>query len=250
MLGRIAFISVLLSSGLASAQPVEAVRLYEEGTERLIDGNYAGAVTSYRAALDMGVASTALYYNLGVAYYRLDQLGEAIRFLERARRLQPSDRRILHNLEIARSRIPERFARLPVRFWTRGWQWIVSAIGAGGLFAIGAILWWVPFLLATWRIRLRRRSPWQLRVAWSSAFAATLFVAAGLRASVRSPYGEQAVIVESTAPLYSSAAGDDAGITLHEGLTVDVESRDGTWLRVRLPNGITGWVQAAAAAGV
>lgn len=240
----------LLSAAPATAQSSEAVRLYEEGTQRLVAGNYAGAVGSYRAAMDLGVASTALYYNLGVAYYRLDRLGEAIRFLERARRMEPADRRILHNLEIARSRIPERFSRLPVRFWTRGWQWVVSAMGSVGLFSIGLVLWWIPFTLAAWRIRSGRRSSWRARVAWSSAAAAAILVAAGFLASIRSPYGEQAVIVETSVPLYTSTAGDDAGVTLYEGLTVDIEARDGAWLRVRLPNGVTGWVQAAAAAEV
>ncbi len=242
--------ALVLSAGIVAGQPSDAVRLYEEGTERLVAGNYAGAVGSYRAAMELGVASTALYYNLGVAYYRLDRLGEAIRFLERARRMEPTDRRILHNLEIARSRIPERFSRLPVRFWTRGWQWIVSAAGAGGLFAIGAFLWWIPFGLVAWRIRSGSRSSFGTRVAWTSALAATVLVTAGFMASIRSPYGDQAVIVEPTVPLYTSAAGDDAGVTLYEGLTVDVEAHDGTWLRVRLPNGVTGWVQAAAAAEV
>ena len=249
---RIVFACIVLALAVivAAAQPTEAVRLFEEGTERLIEGNYSGAVGSYRAAMDLGVASTALYYNLGVAYYRLDELGESIRFLERARRMEPTDRRILHNLEIARSRIPERFSRLPVRFWTRGWQWLVSTVGAGGFFLVGFLLWLIPFVIAAWRIRGRRRASWQLRVAWSSAFAAAVFVMAGFSASLRSPYGDQAVIVETAAPLYTSAAGDDAGIILHEGLTVDVESRDGTWLMVRLPNGVTGWVQAAAAVEV
>jgi len=234
----------------SAAQTGEASRLFEEGTERLEAGNYSGAVGSYRAAMDLGFASTALYYNLGVAYYRLDRLGEAIRFMERARRMDPDDRRILHNLEIARSRIPERFARLPVRFWTRGWQWTVSALRPGGLFAVGLFLWWVPFVILAWGIWRGRHAPRWVRLAGTSVLLATLLVAAALSASVRSPYGEQAVIVESSAPLYTSVAGDDAGITLHEGLTVDVEARDGTWLRVRLPNGVTGWVKASAAAEV
>jgi tetratricopeptide (TPR) repeat protein len=250
---RAAAIAVLLvatAAGRAEAQPAEAVRLYEEGSQRLLAGNYSGAVGSYRAAMDLGVGSAALYYNLGVAYYRLDRLGESIRFLERARRLAPSDRRILHNLEIARSRIPERFARLPVRFWTRGWQRVVSTLGVGGLFAIGLVLWWLPFGLVAWRVRRGRRTPWTGRLGWPSAALAVAFLAFATAASVRSPFGDQAVIIEPTAPLYTSAAGDDAGIVLHEGLTVDVEARDGMWLRVRLPNGVTGWVQAEAAAEV
>lgn len=243
----LALLLLLLAAPASRAQPAEALRLYDEGTERLVDGNYGGAVGSYRTALDLGVASAAIYYNLGIAYYRLDALGESIRSFERARRLAPGDRRILHNLEIARSRLPERFSRLPVRFWTRAWQSVVTRIGATGLFAMGLALWLLPLAGMAWSLRTRRRPAWLSRAGWPAGVLAAILVGAALAASVRSPFGDQAVILDDVVPLFVSASGEETDVVLHEGLTVDIEDRSGGWLRIRLPNGVSGWIEARTA---
>ena len=78
----------------ARAQDVDAVRLFDEGTAALMDGQFQDALRSFTAAEQSGWASGALFYNTGLAYYRLDELGQAIRYLEKARLLNPEDPRI------------------------------------------------------------------------------------------------------------------------------------------------------------
>jgi tetratricopeptide (TPR) repeat protein len=68
--------------------------------------DYAKALENYRAALDMGLESGNLYYNIGNAYLKTGKPGYAILFYEKARRLIPQDGDLKSNLVYARAMVP------------------------------------------------------------------------------------------------------------------------------------------------
>lgn len=72
--------------------------LYERGAAQLAAGDVAGAISSYRAALNLGPPSAALWNNLGTALIKAGNHGEAIAALESALALEPGYRRALVNL--------------------------------------------------------------------------------------------------------------------------------------------------------
>jgi tetratricopeptide (TPR) repeat protein len=68
-----------------------------------VRGEYQQAITDYEALLKQG-GSAELYYNLGNAYYRTENITKAVLNYERALLLSPGDRDIRFNLQIARSK--------------------------------------------------------------------------------------------------------------------------------------------------
>jgi len=66
------------------------------------------AATLYQAVIDSGYRSASLYYNLGNAHFKLNNLPRAILNYERAVRLAPRDEAIQFNLELSRSLIYDR----------------------------------------------------------------------------------------------------------------------------------------------
>jgi len=97
------FILVLVSSISASAQNDEftmAEKFYEEK-------DYESAIRMYRSLLNQGVVSANLYFNMGNACFKNGDLGHAVLYYLRAKRLAPDDRDIIDNLEFAR-----KFARV------------------------------------------------------------------------------------------------------------------------------------------
>ena len=75
----------------------------ENGDMEYQKGNYQQAIKDYQEVLKEGV-SAEVYYNLGNAYFRSDNLTQAILAYERARILSPGDDDINFNLEFARSK--------------------------------------------------------------------------------------------------------------------------------------------------
>ena len=91
----------LLSGGLAistaahSDEFARANELYEQK-------EYDSAVQAYAQIINGGVESASLYFNLGNAYFKEGDLGHAILYYLRAKRLDPSDEDITSNLDFAR----------------------------------------------------------------------------------------------------------------------------------------------------
>ncbi|HWR82542.1 MAG TPA: tetratricopeptide repeat protein [Candidatus Deferrimicrobium sp.] len=71
-----------------------ANRLYEQK-------DYTAAIEGYSEIQQAGVESASLYFNLGNAYFKAGDLGRAILYYHKARRLDPSDGDLLTNLEFA-----------------------------------------------------------------------------------------------------------------------------------------------------
>ena len=68
-----------------------------------INKDYAQAIEIYESLLQDG-ESGEIYYNLGNAYFKQDELGRAILNYERALLLQPGNADVSANLDIARAK--------------------------------------------------------------------------------------------------------------------------------------------------
>ena len=70
--------------------------------------NYREAISLYLESLARDGQSATVYYNLGNAYFRNDNLGKAVISYERALRINPTDADARQNLDFVRSRIQDR----------------------------------------------------------------------------------------------------------------------------------------------
>ena len=138
------FYTVLSLMALIFSMPVDcfsqdggAVRAFDEGTRLLNSGDFTGAVGAFDRAESLGYGSSALFHNRGIAHYRLDELGRAIQYLEKARFLSKSDATIHHSLDIVSSRMIDSYSQLPVPVWTRFQRTILNVVPIAVLMYLG-----------------------------------------------------------------------------------------------------------------
>jgi tetratricopeptide (TPR) repeat protein len=74
---------------------------WDEAGKAYDEKNYDQAIALYESILKDGYESAPLYFNLGDAYFKNGDLGHAVLNFYRARRLDPTDPDIAHNLEFA-----------------------------------------------------------------------------------------------------------------------------------------------------
>lgn len=86
--------------GSVQADPADDFR---QGNTFFQEKDYTKAIEAYTRATQQGIGSAALYYNLGNAYFKHGDLGYAVLYYLKARRLEPNDPDINSNLEFARS---------------------------------------------------------------------------------------------------------------------------------------------------
>jgi len=231
----------------AEAQLSEAVRLLDTGNQYYTDGVYDKALTAYHASLSQGYVSGELYYNMGNAYYRIDAMGQAIRYYEKARRLIGDHPHLLHNMQIVRSRTQQPFSALPVPFWESNWQKYVARHGTGKIFAAGAFLYVIATLLLAHRLWTRPSNPWHRRALQAAGIGSILLLSAAFGVSAENAARHQVVVIEKETVLQAmpnDATGEN--IIIPEGIVLDVILSDGNWLDVRLPNGVQGKINAEA----
>jgi hypothetical protein len=250
-----ATIILALGAGLAAGEPPDAGgedvhRLFTEGN-RLFSAakspeDLQGAVENFRAIIGRGIRNGRLYYNLGCAHLRLQEIGPAIANLRRALLFIPDDARAAATLEYARQQVRDEFPRS----------------GEGS--ALRTVFAWhygIPFGLRLWTALLAGAIFWALLAARSfvalpfhrTALAGLLVVAAACGASAAVEGflrgGREAVIV---APEAEVRAGNGEHFDrlfskpVRSGVEVRiVEAREG-WLQVEFPNEARGWVRASA----
>ncbi len=220
---------------------------FRRGNDAYFHGRYQEAVGAYEQVVALGVVSPDLFYNLGNAYLKSEQLGAAIYNYERALELDPSQDDVRFNLgvarEAARKKGEDRLAGVEAQpFWMRvagqvtvNWaSWLFLALYVS-LFALLIVLHFVQ--------------PGFLRVGmWAGfAFVGLAMVVAGALLGARlylADRVEQAIVLpdvvqvkEGPDPNYQSVFG------VHAGLRVRVTEKEQDWVRIRLANGLEGWVR-------
>lgn len=82
--------------------------LSSKGDSAYSADNYTLAESLYLQAMEVGGSSSALFYNLGNAYYRQGNLGKAIVNYERALKLDPTNADAKANLDFVNSKITDK----------------------------------------------------------------------------------------------------------------------------------------------
>jgi len=241
-------VAVLLVPGATHAQDVDsATSAFDNATTLLSEGRYEEALTEYEAIRSNGVFSAALWHNMGVAHYRLDNLGHAILYFERAARMDPEHEAIAHSLRVARERQVDSFSSLPRPFWRTTQAAVLDAVPPGAWYILGLTVLYGALALFLIQVFGGVRLPLgrSIHRLLPAAGAACVFIA--LSSSISPPRPEAAVIVASEVTLAEQADSAAPAVqVVHEGLTVDVRARTPEWVLIQLGNGTRGWVPAVA----
>lgn len=254
-------LGVLLLSAPVHAQPADSVRgLWQKGTQAYAQGRYQQATEAYRQVIGAGFESGALHYNLGNAYYRLGEMGEAVQHYEKAKRFRPGDARIEHNLDMVRSQFDALNGTVPAPGWTR----LVSGWPVTALFWIGLIAYAAGFLAWSWFRSASRfpnaspAPPAARRLSLAAAGGGLLIVLLAGAAGYAQTLDRRAVVLVEQTALQEKPAepSDDAGATpstgtadstpLIEGTIVRLRATRSGWTRVTAPDGETGWLPTSA----
>jgi tetratricopeptide (TPR) repeat protein len=239
-----------LAPWLGHTQPIETLQAFDEANGLYEEGAFAAARDAYERVLATGYSSGVLYFHLGNTHFRLDEIGQAIRFYEKAYRLIPNDTALRHNLQVARARTADP-SRLPPSFWVPWWYKLAGRTGTMDLFLLGLVGYVVASLLAGYRIWYRDTSPWLRRGLSVAVAASVIFVSAAFLSSLGNAVDRRTVVIVSQATvLQAPSVGASVEATVREGHILRVlQEREG-WVHVRLGNGVSGWIDGANTASI
>jgi tetratricopeptide (TPR) repeat protein len=147
LLKRNILISILLAITVGSAfSQEERYEKFRKGVEYYSASDYQEALKEWTDIYNTGYRSATLNYNIGNAYFKLNNIPGAILFYERALLLKPADNNINYNLQIARSLVVDKFEEIPELFLVR-WFDFLSLLLSTNSWAIISIVSFVLFLI-------------------------------------------------------------------------------------------------------
>jgi tetratricopeptide (TPR) repeat protein len=244
---RIAALLLLVMWPARAARADRTDEAWRRGNDAYLRGDYAGAVAAYEELDRQGLVSADLAFNLGDAYYRQGNLGRAIWAFERAGALDPDDDDTRYNLKQAR-KLADRRVHDKIEGADRDplWMRAVATLGPATETWLFVSLY-LGFFVALAALVIRRRGDHAR--ALLAATASILAVAAALsglllagRAALdRIPFG--VILPDAVAVREGADTNYRTSFELHAGLRVRLLDRDQEWLRIRLPNGLEGWVR-------
>jgi len=218
-----------------------------EADSAYVHGQYQQAITQYEALLKQG-ASADLYYNLGNAYYRTENIPEAVLNYERALLLSPGDRDIRFNLQIARSKTFDKIVPESEMFFVTWYRSLVSMMSVDGwartaLVALALTIILLLVYLFSERIWLRKAG------FFGGVALLLLFVGANIFAWQQKTdllNRKGAIIFAPSVTVKSTPAANGTDLfILHEGTKVVIT--DGSmkeWKEIRLADGKEGWIES------
>ena len=215
-----------------------------------VNGNYSEAIEIYEQIIADENESADLYYNLGNAYYKADNIAKAILNFERALLLSPSDDDIKFNLELARSKTVDKVAPTHKFFLV---SWIESIVNLLGMhtWAVAAVVAFIIFLTTALlflfgkNIAMRKAC---FAVALVSLFATFFAHMSALHLYHYLTVRNDAIIVQPsvTAKSTPSNSGTDLFV-IHEGRKVKISDDSmREWKEIELEDGNIGWVPTAS----
>ena len=211
-------------------------------------GNYQQAIKDYQEILKAGVSSE-IYYNLGNAYYRTDNITQALLAYERALQLSPGDNDIRFNLQYARSKTIDKITPETEMFFVTWYHSLVNftSVDRWANTAIVSIVMALLLIL----VFLFAPQMWARKSGfYGSAVFLLLFAFANLFAFQQKHELETkqgAIVIAPTVNVKKTPAASGTDVfVIHEGTRVDITDRGmKQWRGIKLADGREGWLKTS-----
>ncbi len=238
----IAFFMFFVGSCVVTAQNTA---LFEQGKQHYKSQNYQEAITNWKKIIESGKHSSDLYFNLGNAYYKLNKIGPAVYYYEKALQLNPSDKDIKTNLKFAQNARIDVIEPLPETLfhkWYKSISGILTYNGWALASVVFVLLFALLFLLYYFTLSEGKKRLFFVTSLVSLVFFALSITMAFLTFSEEKNNHPAIVFAEATQVKNEPNMGAETTFTLHEGTKVQILETDDSWVLIQLENGKQGWM--------
>ena len=242
---KILLLIYLISSGLLFSQS-ENEEYFNKGVGLYNNGNYNEAIIKFKEIIEKGEHSENLYFNLGNAYYKVNDIANSIFYYEKALKLNPKNKDVLNNLAFSQNMLIDKIEKLPTNQVSEFLNSISEILNVKQWITLGITLLYL-FLLTFILYFFSSKSVLKKNyfTAFSIVFLFSLIsIFVGLNKFEKQKSYFEAIIFENkidfrTEPNYRS----EILFNLHEGTKVIIIEELNDWALVEIVDGNKGWIE-------
>lgn len=241
---NILYISILFISFSVFSQNNDV--LFSKATENYNSGKFQEAVENYISILKSGFESSALYYNLANAHYKLNHVPESIYYYEKALKLNPENEDAKNNLVFANQMTIDAITPLP-KTWFKNLSNSITSLFSLDMWAIISILGIFAFVISFLLYYFLDKTIYK-RIFFTTMLVAiigsigTYFIADFHKNNIE---GEKfAILFDKTVRVFSEPNAYSTEVfSLHEGTKVEIIESLNDWVKIKLADGKIGWAK-------
>ena len=203
----------------------------------------------YKSIIAAGYESVDLYYNLGNACYKQNDISSAILYYEKAHKLDPGNEDVNFNLKIANTKITDKIEAIPELFYKRWYRKLIESYSVDKWSKTGVVLLCLGlfaglFYFVSRTLIIRKAGFWLGFVFILISLFSFLFAWQSYNNIM---HRKEAIIFAPTVTIKSSPDEKSVDLfVLHEGAKVELIDNIGTWYEIRIANGSVGWLYESA----
>lgn len=239
------FAFLLVGCGLFGQDLTAAREAFAAGNAAYKSGDYRAALSYYQLA-DSNSSGSAIDYNLGNVYFRLGDMPRSILHYERALKYTPSNADVLHNLEVANTKIVDRLKTLPKGKLSRWWDAFSYAFSPDGWARISIFLACIGVgLLICYYLPLgrnMRRFGFFVGIIFLILTAAAFGLAQSAETYLES--NNTAIVFTDKVDVKSEPRAKSTNVfVLHAGTKIKLIGTEGDWYQIKIASGNQGWMK-------
>ena len=248
MLKRSFYLFTGLVLPLLSLGNDQANALFTKGNTYYAKAQYKDALNTYQQVLDDGYHSAAVYFNMGNASYKSDDIPSALLYYEKAHKLAPGDDDINFNIRFADLKTTDKIDEVPEFFLANWWKAFILSFSVGTLsgLSILVVLFGSGVLIVyffTNSVSIKKTSFYTSIILFFLGVL-TIFMT-GMQINYFDNH-RQAIIFASSVTIKSGPVERSGSLfVLHDGTKVNILENNNGWMKIRLGNGNEGWIKAS-----
>ena len=233
-------IAVCLALLSSKAQAIAVAEKIQAAEAAFDAGEHRRALNLYQEIVASGHTNGHVYYNTGVAWYRLQHKGEAMAAFLTARHFLPRDADVKFNLAHVQDKITDRLGIEMPRSFSDALSFITDFFTARELSFTALLTLGLGLLLLSFWLFYRQ-------IVFLLKLGVLLLVIAVLSViflQAKSMLTEHwGAVTAERVPVYSGPSEDNTKLfMLHEGAPFVVEQETNDYLQIRLSDGKKGWI--------
>ena len=222
--------------------------IFDQSNAFYPDGKYQMAIDGYKDILNSGFESAELYYNLGNAFYKLNNIPESNFFYEKARSISPTDEDILINLSYAQNLRIDKIEKLPITQTQNLKINILNLLSERGWSVLLIILAWIACVSFVLYLSVNNSGNKRIFFTQFIILMIGFIVVFTINYEKKNLNNEKfAIIYDKEIEVWSEPNKiSELKFLLHEGTKVKQVDTIQDWVNIQLENGTLGWIQSSS----
>ena len=228
---------------LNAQSQVEVV--FDEGNALYNQGNYTEAIEKYTSIINNGSESAELYYNLGNAYYKINDIANSIFYFEKSLLLDPNNSETKNNLSFSENMTLDRIETVPLNQVSKFISKFTNLFDYNTWFLISIIFEFLSLIVFSLFL-INKNSDTKKRyfsIGSIFLFCFVIFFIFGINSKSVYEKNNPAILFDNRTSFKSEPnERSEELFLLNEGTKVNVLEKLNEWSLVELSNGSKGWI--------